>query len=129
VLVVSNDPVVLIRPEERVEGEPTSGMKGEQAVSIEGIWAGVAHTEAHIVSGWHHHGDFVSSIYVLSGTLRMESGPNGATVVEARPGDFLLVPKGAIHREGNPGDVESEIVVVRSGHGAAVVNVEGPARA
>ena len=44
-------------------------------------------------------------------------------------GDFLHVPKGAIHREGNPGDEESRLVVVGAGHGPAVVNVDGPATA
>ena len=57
----------------------------------------------------------------------MESGPGGAHTVQAGPGDFLQVPKGAIHREGNPGDQESQIIVVRAGHGPAVVNVDGPA--
>jgi hypothetical protein len=37
------------------------------------------------------------------------------------------VPRGAIHREGNPGGEPSEIVVVRSGHGPVVINVVGPA--
>jgi hypothetical protein len=37
-------------------------------------------------------------------SLRMGSGrPGGSAVVEAGPGDFLHVPKGAIHREGQPG--------------------------
>ena len=57
----------------------------------------------------------------------MESGPGGAEVVEAGPGDFLHVPKGAIHREANPGDEESHIIVVRAGRGPAVINVDGPA--
>jgi uncharacterized RmlC-like cupin family protein len=48
-------------------------------------------------------------------------------VVDAGPGDFVFVPKGAIHREGNPTDDESHLVVVRAGTGPAVVNVEGPA--
>ncbi len=50
-----------------------------------------------------------------------------AEVAEAGPGDFLHVPRGAIHREGNPGDEESRLVVVRAGHGPAVVNVDAPA--
>jgi uncharacterized RmlC-like cupin family protein len=58
----------------------------------------------------------------------MEFGPGGTEVVEAGPGDFLHVPKGAIHREENPTDDESRIVVVRAGRGPAVINVEGPAR-
>jgi quercetin dioxygenase-like cupin family protein len=44
-------------------------------------------------------------------------------------GDFLHVPKGAIHREGNDGDRESHLVVVRAGRGAPTINVDGPAPA
>jgi len=102
-------------------------MRREQAVLTEEMWAGLVRTEPHMVSGWHHHGDYETSIYVISGALRMESGPGGESIVEAGPGDFLFVPKGAIHRESNPGDVESQIVVVRSGKGPAVFSIEGPA--
>ena len=94
-----------------------------------GLWAGLVRTAAHMTSGWHHHADYETSIYVVSGRLRMESGSGGTEVVEARAGDFLRVPKGAIHRESNPGDEESHIVVVRAGSGPAVVNVDGPAGA
>ncbi|MCA1844404.1 MAG: cupin domain-containing protein [Actinobacteria bacterium] len=66
-------------------------------------------------------------MYVVSGELRMESGPGGRDVVEARAGDFLHVPRGAIHREANPGSAESRIIVVRSGQGPPTVNVDGPA--
>ncbi len=31
-------------------------------------------TEPGMRSGWHHHGDYESHIYVVSGGLRMESG-------------------------------------------------------
>ena len=84
-------------------------------------------TEAHMVSGWHHHGDYETSIYVVRGSLRMESGGGGFQVVDARPGDFLYVPRGAIHREGKPGSEESHLVVVRAGRGPTVINVDGPA--
>lgn len=79
-----------------------------------------------MVSGWHHHGSYETSIYVLIGGLRMEFGPAGARTVEAGPGDFVYVAQGAIHRESNPTEVESQIVVVRSGTGDPVVNVDGP---
>ena len=125
--LAASDPVSLIRPEDRVEGDPTPGMIREQAVITDGTWAGLVRTEPHMVSGWHHHGDYETSIYVISGALRMESGPGGGSVVEAGPGDFLFVPRGAIHRETNPSDTESQIVVVRAGRGLAVVNVEAPA--
>jgi uncharacterized RmlC-like cupin family protein len=122
----ASDPVSLIRPEDRVEGDPTPGMIREQAVASDGMWAGLVRTEPHMVSGWHHHGDYQTSIYVISGALRMESGAGGESVIEAGPGDFLYVPREAIHRESNPGDVESHIVVVRAGQGQPVINVDGP---
>jgi uncharacterized RmlC-like cupin family protein len=104
-------------------------MAREEAIAVEGLWAGLTTTDAGMTSAWHHHGDYDSSIYVVSGSLRMESGPGGAEVIDAQPGDFLFVPKGAIHREGNPGHAESHLVVVRAGSGPPVVNVDGPAPA
>jgi uncharacterized RmlC-like cupin family protein len=121
------DPVRRITPADRVAGEPTPGIIREQAVSVDGLWAGLARTEAGMTSGWHHHADYDTAIYVATGALRMESGPGGAVLVDAGPGDFVFVPKGAIHREGNPTDTESQLVVVRAGTGPVVVNVEGPA--
>jgi uncharacterized RmlC-like cupin family protein len=120
-------PVRRVAPSERTEGDRTPGMIREQAIAVEGMWAGLVRTEPQMTSGWHHHGDYDTSIYVVSGSLRMESGPGGSEVVEAGPGDFVHVPKGAIHREGNPGSEESHIVVVRAGNGPAVINVDGPA--
>ena len=125
----ASDPVSHIAPDQRTEADPTPGMVREQAIAVEGLWAGVARTEGGMTSAWHHHGDYETSIYILSGALRMESGAGGAEVIDAAPGDFLYVPKGAIHREGNPTDAESQIVVVRAGHGPPTVNVDGPAPA
>jgi uncharacterized RmlC-like cupin family protein len=79
-----------------------------------------------MVSGWHHHGEYESVIYVLTGALRMESGDGGREVLDAAPGDFVYVPKGTPHREGNPTEEEALILVVRSGEGEPVVNVRGP---
>jgi uncharacterized RmlC-like cupin family protein len=121
------DPVVRITEEDRRPGAPTPGMHREEAVSTETTWGGFLRTDAGVVSGWHHHGEYESVIYVLSGAIRMESGPDGGSVVDAGPGDFLFVPRGSIHRESNPVEEELTAVVVRSGRGEAVVNVEGPA--
>ena len=121
------DRVSRIPPEERVETDPTPGIVRERAIGVEGFWAGLARTAPGMTSGWHHHGDYETSIYVVSGRLRMESGPGGHDVVEAVSGDFLHVPPGAIHRESNPSDIESHIIVVRAGHGPPTVNVDGPA--
>ncbi len=118
--------VTRVGPEGRVVGDPTPGMVRERAVEVEGLWSGLVRTEAHMVSGWHHHGEHDTSIYVVDGAIRLESGPGGASVVEARPGDFVHVPAGVIHRESNPGDGTAEVVVTRSGRGPVTVNVEGP---
>jgi uncharacterized RmlC-like cupin family protein len=115
-----------ITPQERREGSATPGMVREEAVSTERSWAGVATTEPGMTSGWHHHGDHESVIYVLSGALRMEFGAGGAEVLDAGPGDFVYVAANAVHREGNPADEEARIVVVRSGSGEPVFNVDGP---
>lgn len=104
-------------------------MVRERAIEADGMWAGLVRTAPGATSGWHHHGEYETSIYVARGVLRMESGPEGGDVLDAREGDFLHVPKGAVHREGNPGGEESHIVVVRAGHGLPTVNVEGPAPA
>jgi uncharacterized RmlC-like cupin family protein len=121
------DEVHHIPPSARTEGDPTPGMVREQAIAVEGLWAGLVTTDAGMTSGWHHHGDHDTSIYVAAGRLRMEFGAGGAGVVEAAAGDFVLVPRGAVHREGNPSDQPSSLVVVRSGTGPVVVNVDGPA--
>jgi uncharacterized RmlC-like cupin family protein len=101
-------------------------MHREQAVSTERSWAGHVTTEAGMVSGWHHHGDHESHIYVVSGAMRMESGPDGRDVVEAGPGDFVFVPPHTVHRESNPTSADSTVIVVRAGSGEPVFNVEGP---
>ena len=125
--MAASDPARIVRPAERMETDPTPGMLRERAIDIEGMWAGFVRTAPRMTSGWHHHRDYDTSIYVASGTLRMESGPGGADVVTAKAGDFVDVPKGAIHREGNDGDEESHLVVVRAGHGVPTVNVDGHA--
>jgi uncharacterized RmlC-like cupin family protein len=121
-----SDDVRLVRPGDRSEGHPTPGMHREEAVATGGLWAGHVTTEAGVTSGWHHHGDHESTIYVVSGALRMEFGAGGEEVLEARAGDFLYVAPHAVHREGNPTGEQSAIVVFRAGTGEAVVNVEGP---
>jgi uncharacterized RmlC-like cupin family protein len=112
---------------DRVEGQYTPGMVREQAVATEGMWSGLVRTEAGMTSGWHHHGDYETTIFVVSGELKMESGPGGTAVVTAGSGDFVYVPPHTVHRETNPAETESHLVVVRSGRGEAVINVNGPA--
>lgn len=111
---------------ERLDGPPTSGMDRFTAFESATMWIGGAATHPGTASGWHHHGEHESAIYVLSGALRMEFGPGGAETFDAGPGDFVYVPRGAIHRESNPADVPADLMVVRAGTGDSVVNVDGP---
>lgn len=117
-----------IAPEQRTEGTATPGMIREEAVATDQMWAGLVRTGPGMVSGWHHHGEYETAIYVTSGVLRMEFGPRGTETLEGGPGDFLYVAPGAVHRESNPTEQESHIVVVRSGSGAPVINVDAPER-
>ena len=109
------------------ESDPTPGMVRRRAVDTGTMWAGTVTTAPGAVSGWHHHGEHDSTIYVVSGRMRIESGPDGAEVVEGGPGDFLRVPAGAVHRESNPGGDTARAVIVRCGTGDPTINVEGPA--
>ena len=126
---MASDTTHLIRAgERRRETTQTPGMEREQSVRTPSMWAGIAKTAGNTYSGWHHHGAYESVIYVLSGRVRLEFGKGGQDVLEAAPGDTLYVAPGEVHREGNPGDEQSEIVVVRGGSGDIVINVEGPAQ-
>ena len=119
------DPVEVIKGEGLKPAEGTPAMHRRVALESPGLWAGTVTTDAGMESGWHHHGDHHSVIYMLEGRLRMDFGPGGEQSVEAEPGDFISVPPGAIHREASP-EGEVRAVVIRSGQGEVVFNVEGP---
>lgn len=120
-------PCARVGADELSLGDPTPGMTRRVALQTDDMWSGTVDTEPGAVSGWHHHGDHDTTLYIVSGRMRLESGPDGEAVVEAGPGDFLRVPAGAIHRESNPGDATSHAVIVRCGHGTPTINVDGPA--
>lgn len=120
-------PCELVPADTLQPADPTPGMSREMALSTGGMWSGTVDTEPAATSGWHHHGEHETTLYIVSGTFRLESGPDGSHVVEAHAGDFLHVPAGAVHRESNPGEEASRAVVVRCGTGAPTVNVDGPA--
>lgn len=122
----ASEPVTRVGADERRVGDPTPGMVREQAIAVDGLWAGFVRTDPHMTSGWHHHGDHDTAVYVVDGALRMEFGPGGRDMLDAGPGDFLHVPKHTIHREGNPLDHESHVIVVRAGDGPPTINVDGP---
>jgi len=117
--------VTVVRPEQRsqLDTMPTPGMKREQAYFGGGAWVGVVHTAPGTVSGWHHHGDYDTYVYLTSGEQIVEFGQDR---VEAGPGDVIHVGKHVVHRESNPSTDETVTFVVRVGNGPLVVNVDGP---
>lgn len=122
-----NEPVRVIGPDELVPADPTPGMHRTIAFEVPGLWAGRLETEPGTTSGWHHHDVNESSLYVVSGVVRLEfEGQEG--YVEAHPGDFVHVPAHTIHRESNPSDELAVVVIARAGDGVPTINVdEAPA--
>src|SRR5437762_14302965 len=98
---------------------PTTGMRRDHAIEASGLTSGTVTTKPGVVSGWHHHGTHETSIYILRGTLRMEFA-GGA--FDAREGDFIHMPAGAVHRESNPGNEPNLAVFSRAGTGTVTVN-------
>jgi uncharacterized RmlC-like cupin family protein len=121
------DHIQVVTPGDRTAGPSTPGMERQQAVATDNMWSGLVRTEAGMVSGWHHHGEYETVIYVLTGLLRMEFGPGGSTTLEARPGDFVFVPDEVVHRESNLSAEPGDLIVVRAGRGESTINVDGPA--
>jgi uncharacterized RmlC-like cupin family protein len=120
-------PVRVYRAEDLTEADPTPGMLRQKAFELTTLWAGQVVTAPGAVSGWHHHDRNETSLYVVSGVLRLEfEGYDGH--VDAGPGDFVHVPAYTVHRESNPTDEPSVAVIARTGGGVPTVNVEAPAR-
>jgi mannose-6-phosphate isomerase-like protein (cupin superfamily) len=108
-----------------VPGQQTPGIHRRQAFAGEDRWVGYVETEPGEWSGWHHHGETDTYMYVLAGGLEFEFGPARERLIVG-PGDFALMPAGVVHRERTPPGGSGEIVLVRLGPGPAVVNVDDP---
>jgi uncharacterized RmlC-like cupin family protein len=118
-------PVTVFRPGDLEAADPTPGMARAKAFEVDILWAGQVVTEPGAVSGWHHHDVNDTSLYVVSGVLRLEcEGLDG--YVDAVAGDFVHVPAHTVHRESNPTDQPSVAVIARAGGGVPTVNVDPP---
>jgi uncharacterized RmlC-like cupin family protein len=125
---MSDREVRIIRPGELTPPDHiTPGMHREVAFAGEGVWVGTVRTEPGIVTGWHHHGDYATYIYVTSGEFRLEWGPGGGRTEVGGPGTFFFVPGGVIHREASVSDDGVEALLFRVGSGDVVINTDGPA--
>jgi uncharacterized RmlC-like cupin family protein len=118
--------VVPRQPSDLENEQSTSGMARFEAFEADDRWVGYVTTVPGVMSGWHHHGDTDTYIYMIRGSATVEFGPGGNERVSASAGDFLTVPAGVIHREGTPEGEPAEAVVFRVGSGQPLFNVDGP---
>jgi uncharacterized RmlC-like cupin family protein len=121
-----SEPIRVIKAGELVAADPTPGMFRSRAFELPLLWAGQVVTEPGVVSGWHHHDRNESSLYVVSGVLRLEF-EGSDEYLDAVAGDFVHVPSFTVHRESNPGTKPSLAIIARAGGGIPTVNVEPPA--
>ena len=92
----------------------------------EGFWLGTVTTEPNVISGWHHHGEYETVIYVLRGAARLDGWVDGRIERHDAPaGSFIRVAPGTVHREGSASPDGIEAVLVRVGQGPVTVPVEG----
>ena len=82
------------------------------------------HAEPGPPGAWHHHGEHHIVAYLISGTVRIESGSGGSVVTEPGPGDLVHIEPGTVHRETYEGEVA--IVGFSTGSGPGRVDVDGP---
>ena len=120
-----SEPIQVIRADDLTLADPTTGMTRSRAFERGVLWAGRVVTESGAISGWHHHDVNETSLYVVSGVLRLEcAGVEG--FLDAGAGDFVRVPPFTVHRESNPTDEPSVAVIARAGGGIPTVNVDRP---
>ena len=118
--------VVVHRPEEGMPGQPTPDEERRQQWEREGRWAAWIRNDAGDVSGWHHHAANDTYVYVIRGSVTIDFGPGGGERIEARAGDFFVVPSHTIHRETTGRDADLDAYVLRVGSQPDRVAVDGP---
>ena len=108
----------------------TPGMRRYEAISgarngSRKIWMGESRIDPGMVSGDHHHGEAETGIYVVSGhPVFVFLEDDAERRVQTGPGDYVYVPPYVPHREENPYEDESAVVVLaRSTQEGIVVNL------
>jgi len=117
-----------VKGNETTQGPITPGQNRRKAITADGLWVGECHVTAlEAPSQWHHHAEFDSVMYMLSGRIRVDFGEHGEKSFEIGKGDYAYFPRRAIHRcQILEGGDDVYYVFVRVGHGESVVNVDGP---
>ncbi|MBN8939246.1 MAG: cupin domain-containing protein [Rhizobiales bacterium] len=120
------DDLIFVRPDQREPGPVTRGQVREKAFVNDDIWVGYCDITARDEPGqWHHHANYDSIMYLMSGRCRIEWGDAGKSAIMAA-GDFGFFGKGVIHRVQIIDDGRCDYVFVRLGKGESVVAVDNP---
>lgn len=119
---------IVVRAEDGIlpAGPQTPGMERRQLLEHEDRWIGWVRTQPGMASGWHHHGDRDTYIFMVGGSIKIEFGPGGRESIQPGAGDMGYVPPRIVHREITGDDGPGEAFVVRIGSGPPNVNVDGP---
>jgi uncharacterized RmlC-like cupin family protein len=106
--------------------EVTPGVTRLQAFLTDQAWFGRAGNSPFQESAWHVHPNHDTYGHPVVGRFFADFGPGGRERAIAEPGDVIEIPRGVVHREGNPDDGTSDGIVLRVGSGPVIVNLDGP---
>ena len=115
---MTESPVVVVHPDEADASPSTPGMEFRKFFDRDRRWIGFAgwiRNEAGDKSGWHHHADNQTFVYVIRGSVTFDFGASGAQRAVARAGDFVFVPAHTRHHEMTSEDEDLEAFVFRVG--------------
>jgi mannose-6-phosphate isomerase-like protein (cupin superfamily) len=109
-------------------GPITPGQIRRKALAVGDLWVGQCHVTAlDQPSQWHHHKDFDSVMFMLSGRIRVDHGEGGRKSFELGAGDYAYFPRRAIHRcQILEGGDNVHYVFLRIGQGETLENVDAP---
>jgi uncharacterized RmlC-like cupin family protein len=120
---------VVLHPNEGTLGPAAPGLERRTLYDRDGRWAGWTgwiRNEAGDVSGWHHHAENDTYVYVIRGSVTIDFGAGGGESFVAHAGDFFLIPSQTIHREMTSHDAHLEAFIVRVGSEPEQIDVNGP---
>ena len=104
----------------------TPGMERRELLQHEDRWIGWVRTQPGVASGWHHHGDRDTYIFMTAGSIAIEFGPGGREQVVSSAGELGYVPANTVHREVTGTEGLGTAFVMRIGAGPQTINVDGP---
>ena len=119
-------PILVSRDELDDSAQQTPGVHRATAFLDDHVWVGRVRNTPRQESGWHVHPGHDTYAYSIEGQFFVDYGSRGSERLIIDTGNFALIPKGLVHREGNPGDLPNEGVVFRVGSGPITVPLDGP---